>query len=133
MKTAGRAEEMKEGSSLPKCLGLLKTRGYKEDNETLLGDLEAMAGYRGHGHGLEEAHMEPCFFFFSTPTVLQAWILLTLCFPSTLKAQAGTASVSLRGPPGRGTTSSEVACKTAQPRHWPGFLSSVEPTPLIRS
>lgn len=64
MKTAGRAEEMKEGSSLPKCLGLLKTRGYKEDNETLLGDLEAMAGYRGHGHGLEEAHMEPCFFFF---------------------------------------------------------------------
>lgn len=53
---------MKEGSSVPKCLGLLKTLGYKRTTRLLTVDLEAMAGYQGHRHGLEEAHMEQCFF-----------------------------------------------------------------------
>lgn len=80
------AEEMKEGSSVPKYLGLLKTLEYKEDNKTPHGGsggcgrisgTQAWTGGGPYGAG----------FFFPTPTVLQAWILLTLCFPSNLKAQ----------------------------------------------
>lgn len=54
-------------------------------------DPEAMAGSRRHSHGLGEVRVDQC--FFPCLTVLQAWIFLTLCLPSDLKAQAGTASV----------------------------------------
>lgn len=31
-------------------------------------------------HGLGEVHGDQCFFFFSTLTMLQAWLFLTLCY-----------------------------------------------------
>lgn len=69
--------EIKAGPSALKCLGLSKTLGHKED-QTPCGGSEAMAGSRGHRHGLEEVYGDQC--FFSTPIMLQAWLSLTLCY-----------------------------------------------------
>lgn len=69
--------EIKEGPSALKNLGLPKTLGHKED-QAPCGGSEAVAGSQGHRHGLGEVHGDQC--FFSTLTMLQAWLFLTLCY-----------------------------------------------------